>query len=329
MELKSVSTIIESGLCAFCGACVAVCPKEAVTIDSDEPVFDPEKCIECKLCTLVCPVINREVEEIPVLASYTGRTLLEEVAKVAQDGGVVTTLLIQALNEGIIEAAVVCQLSEKEPLKPKPLIALTEQDLIASAGSKYASCPSLSSLRGLADKYQSIAVVGVPCQVRAIQFMRKRTPRYAKPIKLVIGLFCTESYPYTMFCDMLKKKMGVNPSSIIRSEIKHGKFSVKLRNGDVRSIRIKETKEYARKSCLFCGDFAAESADISVGSIGSEEGWSTIIIRSQEAKDLVDRAITSGLLDVKELSDDSKSFVLKFVSMKKKRLMKELPLKKS
>ncbi len=326
MELKSVGRIIESGLCAFCGACIAVCPKEAVTIDGDEPIFDLEKCIECKLCTFVCPVINRGVEETPVLASYTGRTLLDGVAKFAQDGGVVTTLLIQALRDGIIEAATVCQLSDKEPLRPKPFVALTEQDLIASAGSKYVSCPSLSSLRDIVDKHQSIAVVGVPCQVRAIQFMRKRAPRYAKHIKLVIGLFCTESYPYTKFCEMLKSKMGVDPSSVIRSEIKHGKFSVKLSNGEVHGIRIKETKEYARRSCSFCGDFAAESADLSVGSIGSEEGWSTIFARSQEAKDLVDRAISSNLLEVKKLSEDSRSFVLKFVSMKKKRLGKELPL---
>ncbi len=326
MELKSVSKIIESDLCAFCGACITVCPKEAVNLDSDRPIFDPEKCIECRLCTLVCPVINRGVEEGRVLTSYTGRTLLEEVAKVAQDGGVVTTLLIQALSEGMIEAAVVCQLSEKEPLRPEPFVAPTKQDLIASAGSKYVSCPSLLSLRNMVDSYGSVAVVGVPCQVRAIQFMKKRAPRYAKNVKLVIGLFCTESYPYTKFCEMLNSKMKVDPSSVIRSEIKHGKFSVRLNNGEVTGIRIKETKEYARKSCLFCGDFAAESADLSVGSIGSDEGWSTILVRSQGAKDLIDRAIASGLLEVRELSENSKSFMHKFVSLKKRRLEKELPL---
>jgi len=325
MELESVSRIIESGLCAFCGACIAVCPREAVAIDGDEPTFDKEKCIECKLCTLVCPVINRGVEEGPVLASYTGRTLLEEVAKVAQDGGVVTTLLLYALKEGIIEAAVACKFGA-QPLRPEPLVALAKEDLISSAGSKYVSCPSLSSLREIVGKYESVAVVGVPCQVRAIQLMRKRAARYAKPIKLIIGLFCTESYPYTRFCDMLGNKMGVDPSLVIRSEIKHGKFSVKLRDGKTHSIKIKETKEYARNSCHFCGDFASESADLSVGSIGSEEGWSTIIIRSQEAKDLLDGAVKSGLLEVKELSKDSESFVRKFVDLKKKRLTKELPL---
>jgi len=120
--------------------------------------------------------------------------------------------------------------------------------------------------------------------------------------------------------------MDVDPFSVVRSGIKHGKFSVKLSSGEIHSIRIKETKEYARKSCLFCGDFVAESADLSVGSIGSEEGWSTIVVRSQRAKDLIDRAIASGLLEVRELSEDSKSFVHKFVSLKKRRLEKELPL---
>ncbi|HIE23075.1 MAG TPA: 4Fe-4S dicluster domain-containing protein [Candidatus Korarchaeota archaeon] len=325
MELKSVSKIIESDLCAFCGACIAVCPKEALTLDSDEPTFDPEKCIECRLCTFVCPTINRGVKESPVLAAYTARTLLDEVSNVAQDGGVVTTLLIQALDEGAIEAAIVC-LDSDEPLKPMPFVVTTKHDLIRAAGSKYVSCPSLSSLREIVDKYQSIAFVGVPCQVRAAQFMRKKAPRYAKNIKLVIGLFCTESYPYTKFCEMLRGKMGVDPSAVIRSQIKHGKFSVKLKDGEIKAIKIKETKEYARNSCLFCGDFAAESSDISVGSIGSEEGWSTVLIRNQMARDLFERSISSGLIEAKELNEDSKAFVEKFVSLKKKRLSKELPL---
>jgi coenzyme F420 hydrogenase subunit beta len=325
MELKSVSKIIESDLCAFCGACIAVCPKEALTQDSDKPAFDPEKCIECRLCTFVCPTINRGVEESPALAAYTARTLLDEVSNVAQDGGVVTTLLIQALDEGMIEAAIVCVNSD-EPMKPMPLVATTKHDLIRAAGSKYVSCPSLSSLREIIDKYQSVAVVGVPCQVRAVQFMRKKAPRYAKNVKLIIGLFCTESYPFAKFCEMLRSKMGVDPSAVIRSQIKHGKFSVELKNGEIRAIKIKETKEYARKSCLFCGDFAAESSDISVGSIGSEEGWSTVVVRNQMARNLFERSISSGLIEARELSEDSKAFVKKFVSLKKKRLTKELPL---
>ncbi len=304
---------------------MAVCPKEALIKDSDEPVFDQENCIECRLCTLVCPTINREIEESPILATYTARTLLEEVSKVAQDGGVVTTFLIQALDEGMIEAAIVCVNSD-EPLKPVPLVATTKQDLIKAAGSKYVSCPSLYSLREIVDKYQSVAVVGVPCQVRAVQLIRKKAPRYAKNVKLIIGLFCTESYPYGRFYEMLREKMGVDPSSVIRSQIKHGRFSVKLRNGEVKAIKIKETKEYARRSCSFCGDFAAESSDISVGSIGSEEGWSTVVVRSQMAMDLLERSISSGLIEARELSEDSKVFVQKFVSLKKKRLRKELPL---
>ena len=35
-----------------------------------------------------------------------------------------------------------------------------------------------------------------------------------------------------------------------------------------------------RYACRFCSDYSAEYADISFGGIGAEEGWTTILIRS-------------------------------------------------
>lgn len=43
--------------CTHCGACVAVCPTEALCIDKDtmKVIFDSEKCIACELCVKACP----------------------------------------------------------------------------------------------------------------------------------------------------------------------------------------------------------------------------------------------------------------------------------
>ena len=43
--------------CTDCGACVNVCPTEALTIDLDSRVvsFDPDKCVACGLCVPACP----------------------------------------------------------------------------------------------------------------------------------------------------------------------------------------------------------------------------------------------------------------------------------
>jgi len=50
--------------CTHCGACLAVCPTEALTVDRStwEVIFDPQKCIGCELCLPACPPRAMEIE---------------------------------------------------------------------------------------------------------------------------------------------------------------------------------------------------------------------------------------------------------------------------
>ena len=43
--------------CTHCGACVTVCPTEALYIDKKtmQVIFDADKCIACELCVKACP----------------------------------------------------------------------------------------------------------------------------------------------------------------------------------------------------------------------------------------------------------------------------------
>ena len=45
-------------LCIDCGACVSICPSQALSLDRDtfKLVFDAERCVICGSCALVCPV---------------------------------------------------------------------------------------------------------------------------------------------------------------------------------------------------------------------------------------------------------------------------------
>ncbi|MCK9322359.1 MAG: 4Fe-4S binding protein [Candidatus Methanomethylophilaceae archaeon] len=40
--------------CVACGACVDVCPEDAITVD-DIAVIDANKCVDCGACIDACP----------------------------------------------------------------------------------------------------------------------------------------------------------------------------------------------------------------------------------------------------------------------------------
>ena len=45
---------IDESKCNGCGACVEVCPVEAIKVDG-KAVVDPEKCVDCGTCVDECP----------------------------------------------------------------------------------------------------------------------------------------------------------------------------------------------------------------------------------------------------------------------------------
>ncbi len=47
--------IVDKETCTACGACVEVCPVEAITMP-EKAVIDAETCTECGVCVDECPV---------------------------------------------------------------------------------------------------------------------------------------------------------------------------------------------------------------------------------------------------------------------------------
>ena len=44
-------------LCVNCGLCTSVCPTQALTMSGEDTlVFDSEKCVACQMCVTTCPM---------------------------------------------------------------------------------------------------------------------------------------------------------------------------------------------------------------------------------------------------------------------------------
>ena len=331
--------VIYNGLCCYCGSCGAFC-KEYITYENELPVTK-KKCYEiCGACYDFCPrtffapfVIERAVfggiRTDNLLGYYQGEILTaratdEAVRKVAQDGGVVSALLAYLLEQGEIDAAVVSKISEK--WEPEPFVATKTEDILAAAGSKYTQCPSVLGVGDAFEQgYENIALVGLPCHIQGMRKVQlsKGFNVGADRVKLLIGLFCTETFDMKM----LKKKLeelGTSIDEVEKFDIRKGSFIVYTKSGEEIKTPVKKMRDYAREACNYCYDFAAEFADVSVGSIGSEDGWSTGIIRSEAGKDVVKQAEEAGLIETKKLPEEHIQEIRNLASFKKQANLKHI-----
>lgn len=315
MEMKTYkdleSEVWATGLCSGCGACVAVCPADAlrfVSGNTDAPVNNcyckaENDSVPCGACYAACPRVNL-AEQGKMLGSYQEIVAARSVFPVErkQSGGAVTAILVNALDEGLIDA-VVTVTRDPWTMKPSSAVITASDALIQHAGSRYSWwVPLLASLKEavVTRKYRRIAVVGVPCAARAAQVIRASDHDllrpYGKAIRLVIGLFCTETFDYAKLVEeKLQSERNIEPWEIRRLDIK-GKMDVYLQDERQISIPLAELEEAVRPGCHVCTDFTAVDADISAGAVGSPEGYTTLVIRNDIGKGFVDRAVWQGKL---------------------------------
>ena len=315
MEMKTYkdleSEVWATGHCSGCGACVAVCPADALRFvpgNTDAPVNigyckAENDSVPCGACYAACPRVNL-AEQGRMLGSYQEIVAARSVFPVErkQSGGAVTAILVNALDEGLIDA-VVTVTRDPWTMKPSSAVITASDALIQHAGSRYSWwVPLLASLKEavVTRKYRRIAVVGVPCAARAAQAIRASDHEllrpYAKAIRLVIGLFCTETFDYAKLVEgKLQSEQKIEPWEINRLDIK-GKMDVYLQDGEEVAIPLADLEESVRPGCRVCTDFTAVEADVSAGAVGSPDGYTTLVIRNDIGKGFVDRAVWQGKL---------------------------------
>ncbi|MFW9989724.1 MAG: Coenzyme F420 hydrogenase/dehydrogenase, beta subunit C-terminal domain, partial [Candidatus Odinarchaeota archaeon] len=317
---EPVSVVFDSEVCCQCGWCSSICPVNAITVTADTLEIDDEICMKCGLCYSVCPrsfSIEQAGKNIKKLDkslnfsekingyvnTYSATTTKDEIKKVRQDGGIVTSILEYLLKKKKVDAIIAVKHSE-ELWKPEPVIIEDLKDLYKTSGTKYANSSTLRII-DKTKKYDNIAVVGVPCMMNALEkgtwFPSGQIP--FKNIKYRIGLFCMESFPYQGVLNLISEQFKTDFKKVTKMDISGGKFIIYLNSGEDLKVPLNDVKSYARHNCHYCEDLTADYADISIGSIGSPSGWSTVITRNKKGEKIYQEAIRAGLIESKSLKD--------------------------
>ncbi len=317
---EPVKVIFESKICSGCGLCAGICPVNCLHIYNGFGKIDEDKCIRCGLCYFVCPrsylpvkILNMAQENASEIKdyskvgyfidAYSARTKIKEISDICQDGGISSTCIYYLLEKNKIDFAIGAKMSNTL-WRPEPFFIKNKQDILSSAGTKYVNNPNLQLLNEKELVEKKIAVVGVPCQMQAL--LKSNIYNIGLPsinnIEYRIGIFCMESFSYESLLNICKK-LEVDINNAKKMDINKGKFFVYTKNGDELNIPIKEISHLAREDCEICYDLTSESADISVGSIGSPSGWNTVLIRTEKGKELYNELIKSKLIESKPIAD--------------------------
>ena len=230
------SEVVTSGLCTGCAGCVIACPHDVLSYDDANGVYKPLQ-IEnyggpadcshgdkaCTSCTRACPRFRawepeideflfgraRQPEEMSGVFKDVclARAADTELHEVGQDGGLVSAMLVYALEHDIIDAALVSYLEgDGTSWKAIPGIARTREEVIASAGSRYTySANTLAYVDAVEAGHERIALVGMSCQSSVPPVMKqRRAGKVARRLSLNIGLLCSKTFDDAIFDELLE-----------------------------------------------------------------------------------------------------------------------------
>jgi coenzyme F420 hydrogenase subunit beta len=344
--------VVTSGLCTGCAACVISCPHNVLDYKSTEGAYKPfhidvdgsfDSCTHgetgCTLCTRACPRFRnweaeadtvrfareRTDEEVYGVGDvFLARSSDPSLVENGQDGGFVSALLIYALENDVIDAALTSGLEgDGTTWRAEPRMVRTRQEVLDTAKSRYTYSPNLLAYpQAVEAGAERIAVVGMGCMASAPVVMKSRkSGKIARRLStLTIGLLCSKTFDDRIFEELFEAKYSIRRSDIKKMNIK-GVFQIWTNDGAFHEVPLKEAHAFTREGCNHCPDFSAEHADISTGGIGAFGDWTLVIVRTDEGRRLMNELKEKGLIETRPGDDDPGAVALlhKLAQLSRKR----------
>jgi coenzyme F420 hydrogenase subunit beta len=335
--VNNIVSIANQGLCTGCGTCEGLCPEDAVkmTIDQKRGIYTPcvngDKCTQCGVCLQACPGGKVDFQELiqPVsadskydvlignyLSCYTGYATNDAIRYKSASGGLVTQLLIFALDKGYIDGALVTRMRKNKPMEPEPFIARTKEEIIEASQSKYCPVSANTALKAILQDNGRYAIVGLPCHLHGIKKAEQINQELKKKIVLHLGIFCLHTpnfWATQTFLHRAKLKPGEVARLNYRGEGWPGGLTVTKTDG---SQLFMAQSEFFRKyfasffipsRCLMCCDMTAELADLSFGDAWLPEyrndkvGRSMLVSRSEIGMRLLKKAVDAKVVELVQI----------------------------
>jgi len=323
-------SIITQGFCTLCGACEAACPVHAIRIEENKLHYDDcSRFLDlCPICYDICPhteplsmEVMRFVADAPIRRSALGnyrRIVLAQatdpdVRELSHGGGVVTAILAQSMEDGMIDSAIISEAEPHAALKLRPQVGFSASSVGKAFGNAVRDYGKAK-----------IAFVGVPHQVLAIRKLEAWQHKIVSSLELTIGLFCLWVFSLDGLLRFLERRFGVQHSDIVRVDLTD-KYEVHT-SKDLFEIPVTGITPHILNKCKTCPDFTSELADISVGGAAPLRDWSTVIIRTRKGDEFFRNVSEKRAVRTMEIREqgDVLTHLLSMATQKKKIALEEV-----
>jgi coenzyme F420 hydrogenase subunit beta len=343
-EANVYQKIILSELCSGCGACIGICPTNALHVDtlkSYKPEIDYSLCTQCGLCYQICPgkgypvcalaakacdtSTKMDLECGPVLNFWKGYSTDSGIRLESSSGGIATSLLIHLLKTKKVDAVAVVTMEDSYPT-----VRLTDDpDIVLSAKtSKYSPIPMMQIIKDLQKNPKKIAMTCTPCQMAAFHMAATKLKKLKECLVLAIGLFCGQVKDYNSV-SRIAASLGIKyPDSTKflgwRCGPYPGNARFKLPDGSQKEKPLYpwldiSVPHYALHRCFLCPDGGNWLADMTLGDIHSGGTDETVVVcRTLQGKNMLESAEQAGMIRLVDMNPmEIESCVIKDITRSK------------
>lgn len=300
--------VVNKEKCSGCSACAQICPKQCITMVSDDegflyPKVQLDKCSRCNLCESICPVSNHPKYSDAVVASFAGYARDENIRLYSSSGGIFSIFAKAILDmQGVVFGATL----DDEHVCHHIFIECVS-DLYKLQGSKYVQSSiedCYLKVKDYLQKGRKVLFSGTACQCAGLKaFLRKEYENL-----FLIDILChgvPSPKVWERYLHSMEKKYGASISKINFRTKKFGwkDWAIKLIFNDNREYEKKKSEDSfinlflsnisLRPSCYNCEFKKLERpSDVTLGDawgiertmpcLDDDKGTSAIIVHTEK-----------------------------------------------
>ena len=342
----SINTVISNGYCIGCGACTAVTHSPYILEFDQEGKYQAvqqnQVATYMENFSSVCPFANQLENEDTVgnhlfgsipnihfnkylgyyLKNYVGAVSLDAYRELGSSGGFGTWLSVVLLEERLIDFVIHVRPSSGSSRLFSYAISSSKEEIQQGAKSKYYPIELSKVLEIVRNTFGRYLLIGVPCFIKSIHLLSMQESIFKERIVFTLGLVCGH-LKTDRFTKSIGWELGVFPD-----DLEYIDYRVKLPNSTANSygvairgkgqdeVTISPMKQtivsnwghglFRYKSCDYCDDVLAETADITIGDAWLPEyvkdgrGTNIVVVRNPIIQEVIERHILD--LSIVEIS---------------------------